>query len=458
MSAQRTQKEEERRVRMLEGGLWPVLTSVALPLVIYNSVSQVFGFFDTLVASGLGANIVSIVSFNSQINSMFAALASGLAIGGGVIVARFFGAGDTESVGRNINTLFFFSLGLALLVILVALPLAPRILRLLSMPEDLVAAGTAPFMIDTLLLAPLFINTIWYAVEKSMGNTKVILWCNLLLLVLKLALTILLVFVLHGGVIALSLATLGANAAISAIALCDLGAKDNRFRLSLRKADFSSRTLGRILSLSLPVFLEKFAFSFGKVWVNSMSASWGSTVIGALGVSNRIGGLATNPPNGVEEASASLISQNLGNRNTKRALGIFWRALAINLGLGVFFFALMSLCMDPVIALFAKGDPRFAVEIRKIYNYERDGTIPVAAASAAMGLLYGFGYTKTAMVLDMLRLFAFRIPPLWIIRTYTNMGSEGVGLAMFISNAAYGLVATACAIVIATRMGKKQQT
>lgn len=443
---------------MLGGEPWSVLVSVALPLVIYNGISQVFGLFDTFVASGLGAEIVSIVSFNSQINSMFAALASGLAVGGGVIVARFFGAGDTESVARSVNTLFFFSLGLALLVILAVLPFAPLILRLLSMPSELVAAATVPFRIDTLLLAPLFINTVWFAVEKSMGNTRVMLWCNLLLLALKFGLNILLIFVLHGGVIALSLATLGANAAVAAIALHDLSAKDNRFRLSLHRADFSPRSLGRILSLSLPVFLEKFAFSFGKVWVNSMSASWGSTVIGALGVSNRIGGLATNPPNGVEEASASLISQNLGNRDQGRAIAFFCRSLAINLGLGVFFFALMSLCMDPVISLFAKGDPRFAVEIRKIYNYERDATIPVAAASAAMGLLYGFGYTKTAMVLDMLRLFAFRIPSLWLIRACTDMGSEGVGLAMFISNAAYGLVATTSAVVIVTRMGRARRT
>ena len=71
-------------------------------------------------------------------------------------------------------------------------------------------------------------------------------------------------------------------------------------------------------------------FNYGKVVVNSMAASYGSLAIGALGVSNRLGGLSTMPPIGFEDAEAALVAQNLGNGNERRALSIFKRVLALN--------------------------------------------------------------------------------------------------------------------------------
>ena len=56
----------------------------------------------------------------------------------------------------------------------------------------------------------------------------------------------------------------------------------------------------------------------GKAFVNFLCASMGTTVVGALGVSDRICALATNPITGFQEAETSLISNNLGNKNLRR--------------------------------------------------------------------------------------------------------------------------------------------
>ncbi|MFR4440243.1 MAG: MATE family efflux transporter, partial [Hungatella sp.] len=69
-----------------------------------------------------------------------------------------------------------------------------------------------------------------------------------------------------------------------------------------------------MIRLSIPVIIEKMAFSFGKVVVNSMSTIYSALTVGALGVSNNIGGFTTNPQNGYQEGAAAIISQNLGAR------------------------------------------------------------------------------------------------------------------------------------------------
>jgi putative MATE family efflux protein len=448
MTAARIEKEHARRKWMLEGNMWSIVATISLPLILYNSIAQFFGFFDTLIASNLSPSIVSAVSFNSQIQSVFTSVASGLSIGGGIMIARYFGAGDDGEVKKNVNTLFFLSIATAIVMVAAIIPFTTGILRLLSMPEDLIPMSALPFRIDTACLLPFFVNSIWYSIEKSKGNTKVILWCNLALIVMKFSLTLFFVYVLGKGMAYLSLATLIANSAITVVALISLFARDNPYRISLRHVSLSSKTLGRILSLSVPVFFERFAFNYGKVAVNSMCAAWGSTVIGALGVSNRLGGFATTPPNGVQEAEAALVSQSLGAGDYRRAEGMFFRSLAYNFALGVIFYVLMLVFKDNLIALFARGNPQFAEEIGKIFVFERNAAIPVALGTAAMGFLYGCGYTKTVMVINMLRLFLFRIPPLWYIQTYTDMGSEGVGLAMLISNDLFGVTTVAASVVV----------
>lgn len=448
-----SEKESAKRIFILEGNLWKVLFTVALPLVLYNGISQFFGFFDALLASRISPGVVSTVAFVSQIQSMLSAIGAGLAIGGGIIIARYYGAGDLDRANRNINTLVFLALAIGLVILFSVIPFSVPFLRALRMPEDLIKTGTAYFMLETSMVVCIFLNTIYFAVEKAKGNTRVILYCTLLMLGIKFILTCLFVFVFHAGIIMLSVASLCAHTALTAIAFRNMTSAKNPFRLSLRFVDFSARTLKPLIVLSLPVFLEKFAFSFGKVIINSMSASYGSSVVGALGISNRIGGISTTPPIGFEEAEASLVSQNLGNGNVNRALGVFRRTFCINMIIGVFFFAVMSLLMEPTITLFSGGDRAFANEIRKIYNYERYATILLAASSSVMGLLYGFGLTRIAMILNITRLFVFRIPPLWIIqRWFTGMGSEGVGIAMMVSNGLVGVSATVVAVFLVRKI------
>jgi putative MATE family efflux protein len=455
MTATRIEEEQTRRTWMLEGNMWAIVARISLPLILYNGIAQFFGFFDTLIAANLSQSVVSAVSFNGQLQSVFASAASGLSIGGGIMIARYFGSGDDSEVRKNVSTLFTLSLVTAVAFVVLIVPLSERILRLFSMPEDLIPIGTLPFQVEMVNLLPFFINSIWYSIEKSKGNTKVILWCNLALIAIKFALSLFFTYALGKGIAWLSVSTLIANSAIACVALASLFARDNPYRVSVRQVSLSANTLGRILSLSIPVFFERFAFNYGKVAVNSMCAAWGSSAIGALGVSNRLGGFATTPPNGVQEAEAALVSQSLGARKYRRAEGMLIRSLAYNFALGVVFYVLTLVFKGPLIALFTRGNPDFALEIDRMFAYERNAAVPVALGTAAMGFLYGCGYTKTVMVINMLRLFAFRIPPLWFIQRHTDMGSEGAGLAMLISNDLFGVTTLAVTAVVVLKMRKE---
>ncbi|MEM5948101.1 MATE family efflux transporter [Spirochaetia bacterium 38H-sp] len=448
----RIDRKISNREFILNENLWKVVFYIGLPLVFYNGIKQIFNFFDILIAASMGADVVSIVSFISQIQTLLTTFSLGLGLGGGVLIARANGAGDAVKEQRLIGTVFILILLLIVIIVFLVLPFAPWVLKVFKMPDELTGLGTAIFRLELIGLIFVFINTFYFAIERARGNTKKIFYWNLLILVSRLMLSLFFIKVLYLGPVFLSVASIIAESFVFIFAAGGFFKREGGHIIrSCRRSGILLEDVREIFIISIPIFLSKFIFHYGKVVVNSMSAAYGGMAIGALGVSNRIVGLATMPTIGFQEAETTIISQNLGNNNPKRAFKAFTITCTINVILGVMFFIIMSIYKDSIIHLFSKGDPAFALEIAKVYNYERYTSLLLAVSSSVMGLLFGFGYTRVAMLLNLLRLFVFRIPPLWYMQHYTSLKTEGLGIAMLISNMMVGVSAIVAVLILIRR-------
>ncbi|MBR1722848.1 MAG: MATE family efflux transporter, partial [Treponema sp.] len=263
-----SEKEVNRRKLMLSGNQLKAILTISLPLVFYASIGQIFQLIDTFIAANMSAATISTVSFVNQLEKMLMAIASALSIGGGVLIARSFGSGDMEKVRQQISTLFFTALFIGGVVLALIIPLMYPILKLLQMPQELLLQGTIYSSLVVVSVIFQFINTVFFAVQKSRGNTKIIMWGNLLVLFIKTSLNIITIRLIeHGmvdrsqGIYFLPIATISAHFVLTIIALINLTDKKNPFRLSFRHTRFNKTFLTPLTSLGLPVFLEKFIFA-----------------------------------------------------------------------------------------------------------------------------------------------------------------------------------------------------
>lgn len=436
-----SKKDSKRRDFVLHDNMWRVVWQICGPLAIYQSLNQIFKFLDVMMASHISSEAVSAVAYLSQISSMLGAIGAGLAVGGSITIAGNYGNGDYEKVKKQVNILMTMAIGVGGLLLVVIVPFSRQILEFANTPPELIALGKQYFVIEIISMVVIFINNVYISVEKSRGNTKRILILNFVVFTAKFLLTALFVYVLNFGVTMVAVASLCSHLIITAIGFYNLRDSKQVFGLSLKHVKIEKDLTWPMIKLAIPIMAEKLAFSLGKTVVNSMSVIYGSTVVGALGVSNNIGGLSTSPPNGFQEGGASIISQNLGNGNIDRALDAFKKILIINLAIGVIGFTVTTLFMDPIINIFAEGDIVFAAQIKSIYQYERIAIILLSITASVMALLYGFGYTKLSLLINFARVFVFRIPSLYILQKFTNLGDESVGIAMMISNILVSLLA-----------------
>ena len=457
MDAALSEKDRKFREFALEESMWKVVFKVCFPLALYQSLNQLFKILDTMMASHISASAVSTVAYLSQINMAISALGGGLAVGASIKISEAYGAGDFELVKRRVSTLFALCAVLSFAILAILIPIAPQFLRMANTPEEFIEEGTIYFILELIGLVVVFFNNVYIAIERARGNSNRILLLNVLVIVIKLSLTAYFVYVLKGGINYISIATTLSQLSLLLIAVYNMREKGNVFGFSLKAITFRKDVVAPMIKLSIPVIVEKIAFSLGKVVVNSMSTVYGTLTVGALGISNNIGGITTNPQNGFQEGGSAIISQNLGGGKKKRALDAFFCVLVMNIIISVILMSASLLCLNSLADLFAAGDDAFGQRIIEIYRMEALGTIPLGVNAAVMAFLYGFGKTKITLLINVCRVFAFRIPVLWGLQQFTNLGNVSAGIVMAVSNILTAVMSVIVLFIELHKMKKEEQ-
>lgn len=457
IQAELSEQDRKNRELILKGNMWLVVFRLCIPLALYQSMSQLFKILDAKMAAHISSGAVSAVAYLSQINLMISALGGGLAIGASLKISEAFGSGEYQLVKKRVSSLYALCAVFGSIILVSILPFTNAFLRMVNTPEELIAIGSQYFSIELVSMVVTFFNNVYIAVERARGNSKRILYLNIATIAVKLGLTAWFVYYLDGTVTSIAVATLLSQLMLLGIAGKNTCQKDSAFGFSRKAVTFSKTITLPMVRISIPVIIEKMAFSFGKVIINSMSTMYGALTVGALGISNNIGGLTTSVQNGFQEGGAAIISQNLGAGQYKRAIEAFTKILLVNIGIGAVGLILSLAFLDFLAGVFAEGDEPFKELIMHIYRYEALGAVTLGINASVMALLYGYGLTKLTLIINISRVFVFRIPVLWFLQQFTSIGSDSVGIVMMVSNISIGLMSGIIGIYTIHKMKKQKR-
>ena len=446
MQAKLTKRDEQFLARSLNDTMWKVVLSVGTPLALYQGLNMLFTVFDTMMASHISAESVSAVAYLSQLNLLLSAVGGGLAVGAGIQISRAYGEGNFELVRRRVSSLYAICLAVGLAMFFLIAPFTNAFLRLAGTPDELIAVGAQYFVVELAVLVVKFLNNVYIAVERARGNSRRIMYLNLLVTAVKLGLTAFFVYALESGLVMIAVASLASQLTLLAFALHNSLRPGEAFSFSKDAISFDRETTRPMLIQSYPVVTEKALFAFGKTVVNAMCTIYSTNMVGALGVSNNLGGVTTNPQNGFQEGACAIISQNFGAKKYRRVLEAFYATVLINVVMSIIITGVELWQLDWLARLFDSGDADFHRMIVLVYRYEAFGAVPLAVNAAVLALLYGLGKTKMTLLLNFSRVFIFRIPVFWALQHWTALGEASVGAMMLISNFSSGVLA---AVIVA---------
>lgn len=455
----------KRRKMILSGDLMKTILIICLPLALYQLFNSSYTLLDQIISAQISTDAQNAVSSISQIKNTISAFGAAIAAGGGVFVSRLYGSGDVNGSRKASSNLFFLSLIVSGLVMLIFIPLAVPIMRMCQIADESVNIGKTYFRLQMFELAFVSLNNVFIGLEKAKGNSKMILILNLLVLLVKLIFTN--IFILQMGkydIVFVELATICGQVFLTMIGLVFLFRKGNVIRLSLKMILPKKEYILPILKLSVPIFLGKFVMSAGKVVVNGMCGAYWNTVtdgliVGTLGVSNNMCGLITSPTNTFEEGESSVVSQNLGNRNIKRAIRAFYKTLIVVTIISVIGFVLMHIFKNQLVNLFTSADSKsemYKQMVKEIFLFDSLSIPTLGVTAAVLGLLYGFGKTGLSTILNLSRIGS-RIVFLFFVHLIAPNMSPTLcaGLSMGISNTIILLVSVGFLIYFLIQVKKK---
>lgn len=453
------EKELRKRELILGGPIWKAILSLAIPVILYNLCSYFYGIFDMIVVKKAGIGDPADIVVLDQIKSMLQTIGASLGIGGGILIARKYGGKNIDSARRCANTLFTLNL-IVTAVSFIFIPLGIPLLKLLGTDKSTIENAIGYYNVQILTLMALTINTTIIAIEKARGNTKLLMGLNIGVIIIKISLTSLFAFGPFNNVTItwLASATLIAQLFMTIIGTVILFSKNNSLRITIKGLNYDKENCKIFLKLSLPIFIGRFMFTFGKVFINAQATkNYGKICVRAVGLSGTMTGLVTNICNSFEDTGATIVSQNYGNKNGRRIKEIakynfIIVETAAIIGMLIFF----SLRYQ-IAQFFSPDDADLKKMIIKIFNFECFTLLFTGLSSVTSSIFYGFGKTKATMYLAMSTLFLYRIPVLLLLIHVFDDSYISMGISTLVSNAITGITAIVWSTLFIIRLDKKEK-
>ena len=346
-----------------------VITSFALPIFLSQLFQQLYNTADAwIVSTYLGDEAFAAVTSSGSLVFLMISFFVGASMGAGVVISRYFGAGNAERMSKAVHTAVLVSLICGLFLTGFGSALAPRIPGWMNLDPEV-----RPYAVPYLRwyfagsVALVMYNT-FKGVMNAVGDSRRPLYYLIVSSLTNIFLDWLFLGPMGLGIQWAAIATTISQAVSALLCLKQLVKKDTVYALSWSKLRIDRLSLKEILRYGLPTGVQNSVIGLANVMVQSNINTFEKVGTAACGAYSKIEGFAFLPITSFSMALTTYIGQNLGAREYDRArkgarFGI-WAAvlMAEGIGLVVFLFA------RPLISIFVKDPASVAIGVKQCHT------------------------------------------------------------------------------------------
>ncbi|MCA0385402.1 MAG: MATE family efflux transporter [Firmicutes bacterium] len=423
----------QKREMILKGKMTKVIMVLSLPIMLNNFIHTIYNLTDTFFVSKIPGNAVAGVQFVWPLIFLMSAFGMGMAQATSSIIAQYIGAHDKhrarQTAGQSISFLFMLSLVLGVLGFLGA----PAIIRWMGGTGELYENAYAYLSVMFLGLPTTFLINAYNAIKQGQGDMMSPLILGGLSVGLNIILDPIFIFVLDLGVWGAALATVIATGVFAVYGIATTFSAKQSLKLEFSDLKFNREVLTKIIEIGLPSSTGQATTAFGFTILNVFLVSFGEVTLTAFAIGNRVSSLIMMPAMGIGSALATIVGQNLGADNVKRAK----EAVKSSTYLSTAFLVIGGLAMLPfsrqIVMAFSQDlaviDSGTEYLNMIIYSIPLMGYFQIL-----VGVFQGSGHTLSAMVLMMGRLWGLRIPMVYALSKLDGFGPSSIWYAMIVSN------------------------
>ncbi len=305
---------------MTEGSIWKKITFFAMPIFLGNLFQQMYNTADSLIVGNfLGSNALAAVSSSGNLIFLMIGFFNGIAIGAGVVIARYFGARNKEKLEKAVHTTVAFGLAASVLLTVVGVFFAPQILIWMDTPANVLPESVTYFRIYFMGSLGFVMYNVFVGILQSVGDSKHPLYYLIISSIINVVLDLVFIAIFHYGVGAAALATTISQFVSAFLCMGQLMRTKEEYRLCLRKIRFDREMLGQIIRIGLPSGIQNSIIAIANVVVQSNINAFGEAAMAGCGAYSKIEGFGFLPITSFTMALTTFVGQNLGAKQEERA-------------------------------------------------------------------------------------------------------------------------------------------
>ena len=413
---------------MCRGPLAGKILIFSLPLMLSGILQLLFNAADLVVVGQYsGEQALAAVGSTGALTNLIVNAFIGLSVGANVLIARLYGAGEHEQVGKAVHTAIFLSLVCGCVLVVAGLALARPLLELMDTPDDVIDMSVLYMRIIFCGMPASMLYNFGAAILRSMGDTKRPLYYLLIAGIVNVVLNLFFVIVLKMDVDGVALATVISQTLSAALILLCLMRMDGPCRVTLRRLRIHKENAVEIMRIGLPAGLQGCVFSISNVLVQSAVNSFDSIAMAGNTTASNIEGFIYTAMNAVYQAALSFTSQNLGARQYRRINRVLGICLLLVTAVGLVLGAVATLLQTELLNIYSDEQPVIeygALRMNVIATtYFLCGIMDVCS-----GMMRGLGYSVLPMIVSLTGACGLRV--LWI---YTIFASHRTLTVLYIS-------------------------
>ena len=405
---------------MTIGKPWINILKFAIPMLIGNFAQQLYSTVDSIVVGKyVGDNALAAVGNSFPVLNLLLVLFVGISTGVSIMVSQYFGANQKYELSKSVGVSISLTVIASLIIMIIGPLVTTPLMHLLQTPQEVFQMCVDYLVISFVEVLGCSFYNIFSGVLRGLGDAFSSLVFLLIATGLNIGLDILFVASFHLGVAGVAYATI-ISQFISAV-LCMVKIISMRDIVEVKK---SYLKLDRFFSLKLirlgiPSGISQGIFAMASLVVQSLTNSFGATVMACCVVVMRVDGFAMMPNFTFGNAMTTYTGQNVGARKIDRIIQGTRQGTILSMAFSTIC-TIGILCFGRQLMQLFTDTPELIDMGMHMMSIIAVGYIAMAASQSLQGVLRGAGDTVTPMIIGFICTIVIRVPLAYLLNYLTN--------------------------------------
>lgn len=403
---------------MKEQPIFPLIVSMALPMVISMLVNSLYNIIDSFFVAQISENAMTALSLVYPVQNLINAIAVGFGIGVNAMIAFYLGANDKKLANVAASHGFLLSILHGIVVTVSSICFMPTFLQFFTSSKDVIDCGLEysriAFSFSVIIMIGLFFEKFF----QAMGQMKISMFAMMCGCVTNIILDPLLIFGIgffpRMGIKGAALATGIGQISTLMIYLVIYFVGDFPVKISSKCFCKETGIDKKLYAIGIPATLNMAMPSLLISCLNGLLAAFSQSYVVVLGIYYKLQTFLYLPANGIIQGMRPVIGYNYGAREYNRVQNIYKVTLLMSGSIMAFGTILCLLYASPLLELFTNNPATIEIGTAAL-RIICGGFIVSAVSVTSSGALEGLGKGMPSLVISLFRYILVIIPAAFLL-------------------------------------------